>query len=162
MGPQQLTTLSNNKKNSLLKKKFHSCRGHHLSFQRNLPSPRKSWVWQHTCPKSTHFPCNRLKSQHCAAMTKQPRAWQCNHHTESWSRNLAWLDTSLRNAFLDGLAGPWYTGQVAELRQFPGNQRTAYPEYIWATVPEHEWGVWIRRLLAAISILVLLFSGWGI
>lgn len=75
---------------------------------------------------------------------------------------MAWLDTSLCNAFLDEFAGPWYSGQVAEWRQCPGNQRTAYPEYIWATVPEHEWGVWIRWLLVGLSIFVLLFSGWGI
>ena len=61
------------------------CRGHQIPFKRNLPSPRKRWVWQHTCLISTHFYCNRLKSQHCqkALMTKQPWAGRCNHHTES-------------------------------------------------------------------------------
>ncbi|EFN8637092.1 hypothetical protein EAF40_17060 [Escherichia coli] len=59
--------------------------GHQIPFKRNLPSPRQRWVWQHICLISTHFYCNRLKSQHCqkALMTKQPWAGRCNHHTES-------------------------------------------------------------------------------
>nr|DAP08859.1 MAG TPA: hypothetical protein [Caudoviricetes sp.]DAW88600.1 MAG TPA: hypothetical protein [Caudoviricetes sp.] len=34
---------------------------------------------------STHFSCNRLKSQHGqkTLMTKQPWAGRCNHHTQS-------------------------------------------------------------------------------
>ncbi len=85
LGPKKLTTLTNNINNNKLNKKFHSCRGHQIPFKRNLPSPRKRWVWQHTCLISTHFYCNRLKSQHCqkALMTKQPWAGRCNHHTES-------------------------------------------------------------------------------
>ena len=74
LGPKKLTTLTNNINNNKLNKKFHSCRGHQIPFKPNLPSSRKRWVWQHTCPISTHFYCNRLKSQHCqkALMTKQP------------------------------------------------------------------------------------------
>lgn len=74
------------------------CRGHQIPFKRNLPSPRKRWVWQHTCLISTHFYCNRLKSQHCqkALMTKQP--WPGDVTITQNPDSEIWRDSILHSA----------------------------------------------------------------
>ncbi|EOT1853745.1 hypothetical protein ACNHTW_004494, partial [Escherichia coli] len=46
LGPKKLTTLTNNINNNKLNKKFHSCRGHHLSVRSHPYQSAKSPEYQ--------------------------------------------------------------------------------------------------------------------
>ncbi len=78
------------------------------------------------CPISTHFYCNRLKSQHC-----QKRWWLNSPGPgdvtiiQNPDRKYGVTRYFTLQCIPWWIRRPWYSGQVTEWRQCPGNQRTA-------------------------------------